>query len=44
MNKLQERALWIINGDQKKNFQDLISKYKEYNIQQNIKEICRPFW
>ena len=30
INKLQERALRILNYDQKSNFQDLISKYEEY--------------
>ena len=33
-NKLQERALRITNDDQKENFQDLTSKYKEYVIHQ----------
>ena len=34
INKLQERALKITNDNQKSDFQDLISKYKEYTIHQ----------
>ena len=34
IKKLQERALRITNDDQKSNFQDLISKYKECAIHQ----------
>ena len=34
IKKLQERALKTINDDQKSNFQDWISKYKEHTIHQ----------
>ena len=34
IRKLEERALRIINDVPKKNFQDLISRYKEYTIHQ----------
>ena len=34
LNKLQERASRALNNDQKRNFQDLICKYKELTIHQ----------
>ena len=34
INKLQERALRIMNHDQESSFQDLISKRKEYTTHQ----------
>ena len=39
INKLQVRALRIISDDQKSNFQDLISKCKEYTIHQRNLQI-----
>ena len=39
INKLQVRALRIISDDQKSNFQDLMSKCKEYTIHQRNLQI-----